>query len=329
MKHFHFNTSLLGSLALAASLLAWSPNGLAIYIRDDVAASNYDALATQPEYASAGWIQVNDNTAKCTGTLVAANKVLTAAHCVYDDLGNLNASQQFAFGLSADVPLSFTNNVTAVVVSSLYDYSDPNASTYDLALLTLNNPLTQTPAVLWSNIIASSPTPFTGVMLGYGFQGTGLVQSNVGATARLAAMNLIDSGGIIDLQSDFDKPDGSTNTFGNPYPIALEGTTCNGDSGGPLFIEGGGVVGVLSWGYNPYRNNDCHYGDVSGWAPIANPLNLEFLASQGINVSYIPEPPTLPMFLSVIIAWSACGSYFRAKVRFIEVSIKLFQKLVA
>ena len=327
MKHFHFNTSLLGSLALAASLLSWSPNGSAIFIRDDVAASNYDALATQPEYASAGWIQVNDFTAKCTGTLVAADKVLTAAHCVYDDSGNLIAPQQFAFGLSADVPLSFTNNVTALVVSSHFDYFDDNTLTYDIALLTLNNPLAQTPAALWSNIIASSPTPFTGVMLGYGFQGTGLVQSNVGATARLAAMNLIDSGGIIDLQSDFDKPDGSTNTFGNPYPIALEGTTCNGDSGGPLFIEGGGVVGVLSWGYNNY-SDPCRYGDVSGWAPVANPLNLEFLASQGINVSYIPEPPTLPMFLSVLIAWSAGGSYFQIKARFIEVSIKLFQKLV-
>ncbi|MFZ4701542.1 MAG: trypsin-like serine protease, partial [Candidatus Methylumidiphilus sp.] len=103
------------------------------------------------------------------------------------------------------------------------------------------------------------------------------------------------------------------NTFGNPYPIALEGTTCYGDSGGPLYIQGG-VVGVLSSGYNNYAD-PCLYGDISQWVSIANPLNLEFLASQGINVSYVPEPPTLLMFLPGLLALRLCRNAVRRNRR--------------
>ena len=300
MDHPHHKPALFDYIALA-SLLIWAPAGQAIYISDDVAASNYDALAARPEYAAAGWLQDYTGGQLCTGTLVAADKVLTAAHCVMLS-GHMILPQKIAFGLSADLPPSFTNNVSAIAVSSHYDDNNfDNSYYYDLAILTLNNPLAQTPAVLWSNIITSSPTSFTGVMLGYGEQGTGTNSGQVGAAARLAAMNVIDTGGIIGLETDFDKPDGSTDTFGNPYPIALEGTTCYGDSGGPLYIQGGGVVGVLSSGYNNY-GDPCLYGDVSQWVSIANPLNLEFLASQGINISDVPEPPTLLMFLPSLLA---------------------------
>ncbi|MEI7869967.1 MAG: trypsin-like serine protease [Candidatus Methylumidiphilus sp.] len=309
MNHPHHKSALFDYITLA-SLLIWAPAGQAIYIRDDVAASNYDALAARPEYAAAGWLwqqgQFGDQF--CTGTLVAADKVLTAAHCVFS-FGSVEAPQNFAFGLSADLPPSFTNNVSAIAVSSHYDDNNfDNTYYYDLAILTLNNPLAQTPAAVWSNVIASSPTPFTGVMLGYGDQGTGVQSGLVGAAARLAAMNLIDTGGIMGLETDFDKSDGSTNTFGNPYPIALEGTTCYGDSGGPLYIQGGGVVGVLSSGYSNY-GDPCLYGDVSQWVSIANPLNLEFLASQGINISDVPEPPTLPMFLPSLLALRLCRRF--------------------
>ena len=97
------------------------------------------------------------------------------------------------------------------------------------------------------------------------------------------------------IVTDFDKLDGTTNTLGDAsYPLGmLEGTTCFGDSGGPLFsvaLGGNALIGVLHAGGNSF-GGDCEYGDLSFWTPINNADNINFLISQGLTP--VPEPDTV------------------------------------
>jgi hypothetical protein len=102
------------------------------------------------------------------------------------------------------------------------------------------------------------------------------------------------------IRTDFDSPDLNTNTFGSATPLALEGTTGGGDSGGPLLVDFGSgyrVVGSLNVGYNPYGDYS-EYGDVSIWAPGNDPDNIIFLQGMGIAV---PEPSAAAMLAVVLV----------------------------
>lgn len=95
------------------------------------------------------------------------------------------------------------------------------------------------------------------------------------------------SGNVILL--DFDKPDGTTSTFGGATGGALEAGTAKGDSGSALFADTNGdgkyeVVGVLNGGDNPFPGGASAFGDVSQFAAVLTTTNLQFLVQQGVFV---------------------------------------------
>lgn len=88
---------------------------------------------------------------------------------------------------------------------------------------------------------------------------------------------------------DFDKPDGTTSTFGGTAGTTREAGTAKGDSGSALFADTNGdgkyeVVGVLNGGDNPYPGGASAFGDVSQFAAVLTTTNLAFLISQGVFV---------------------------------------------
>lgn len=81
----------------------------------------------------------------CTATLIAANQVLTAAHCVYDN-GRLRDASELTFraGLRDGVAIA-ERTVAAIAVPDSYDPRDGMALenvANDVALLQLNQPIT-------------------------------------------------------------------------------------------------------------------------------------------------------------------------------------------
>ncbi|MER5890155.1 trypsin-like serine protease [Streptomyces sp. NPDC001941] len=177
----------------------------------------------------------------CGGTLVAANKVLTAAHCV---AGSDWASRGTVLGGTA----TFGDDAHGTVVGVSRQWSHPSYSstTYsnDVAVLTLSQPLPYKTL----RVTRYGDTGYygkTGTVYGWG-----LTASNGTVSPTLKKANLA-------VQSDAT----CTSTWGSDYLKATmlcagnaatgsdstTTTTCSGDSGGPL-VYGGRIVGVVSWG---------------------------------------------------------------------------------
>ncbi|MET7779764.1 MULTISPECIES: S1 family peptidase [Streptomyces] len=172
----------------------------------------------------------------CGGTLVAANKVVTAAHCM---VGETTSSVRVIGGRTY---LNGTNG-TVSKVSKIWinpDYTDATNGD-DVAVLTLSTSMSYTPA----SYVASTDTGVyatgaTARIIGWGTTSESGSSSNQLRTATVPIVSNSSCAGS--YGSDFVASDMVCAGYTNG------GTdTCQGDSGGPLLI-GGVLAGITSWG---------------------------------------------------------------------------------
>ncbi|MGW1162119.1 trypsin-like serine protease [Streptomyces sp. NPDC002513] len=185
----------------------------------------------------------------CGGTLVAPNKVLTAAHCV----AGLN------WTANGVVRAGSANLDGGTAVGVLRQWSHPrfNRDTLqnDIAVLTLSAPLEQQ----WLRLAASNDsalykpsTTANATVYGWGLT-SGADGADLSATLRKVSLPMVADGTCDSAMKSVIGADyfaeGSMICAGTPATGTDEGTksTCNGDSGGPLVV-GGKIVGVVSWG---------------------------------------------------------------------------------
>ncbi|MFJ6833627.1 S1 family peptidase [Streptomyces sp. NPDC091209] len=172
----------------------------------------------------------------CGGTLVAANKVVTAAHCM---AGESTSSIRVVGGRTY---LSGTNG-TVSKVSKIWinpDYTDATNGD-DVAVLTLSTSMSYTPA----KYVATSDTGLyatgtTARIVGWGTTSENGSSSNQLRTATVPIVS--DSSCASSYGSDYVASDMVCAGY-----TAGGVDTCQGDSGGPLLI-GGVLAGITSWG---------------------------------------------------------------------------------
>jgi len=264
-----FARARLGLSGLAALALLAGPAGAQQRIVNGVLTNGFPTtgsmlLGNDPDTATQ-W---------CTGTLIGCETFLTAAHCVCDGTGASCASGQ------PDEPdpnayLVFLQHAGFFTVSSIALRSDFDFPVADVAILKLGSAVNGiSPSRI--NTTSSPAASSAGTIVGFGR--TGDPNFDYGIKQTGAVSTVACSGGISNTTSvcwSFTAPVG---------PPGDDSNSCNGDSGGPLFIDMGSgdvVAGVTSGGTSAscnepdlaYDANVYHYRtwvQTEGGADLAN-----------------------------------------------------------
>jgi hypothetical protein len=192
----------------------------------------------------------------CSGTLIGCDTFLTAAHCVCDDTGPDCQS------LDPASRMVFLQHAGFFQLASIAVRPDFDFPVGDVAVLKLATPVT---AIRPSPIARTAPAIGTaGTIVGFGRSGGGSQDYGLkrAASVTTAACSL-DISDTTSVCWNFTGPGGNT---------------CNGDSGGPLFVGSGGsvaVAGVTSGG----SSNSCLPTDNSFDANVAH--YAKYIAQQG------------------------------------------------
>lgn len=177
----------------------------------------------------------------CSGTLIGCKTFLTAAHCVEDDTNPAN------YGV-------FLQHAGVIGVRSISVHPDYSFPVADVAVLELSTAVTNiAPTAI--NSTAKPSFNSVGEIVGFGRTSDNADESGLKYRGNVS-IGSCSGAGVSDITSvcwTFADPVGSPGTDAN---------TCNGDSGGPLFVDFGGgpvVAGITSGG----ESFDCQPLDVS------------------------------------------------------------------
>ena len=182
----------------------------------------------------------------CTGAALAPDLVLTAAHCVLP-----GADYKIVEYERGQPQLRDVTRVTAHPKFSLQTLLAHRA-TADVALLKVATPLSVTPAPLGAAPTVAPGDTFLVAGLGVATRGDG----KSGGTARAASLIATGRPGNLQIRLVDAATKGEKEGLG----------ACTGDSGAPVFANGG-IVGVVSWSTGPRNAAGC--GGLTGVTPLA------------------------------------------------------------
>jgi len=188
----------------------------------------------------------------CTGTLIARDLVLTAAHCV--PAGSDIKLMQF----DAQKQPNFRDTLRVERHPQFSQATfDNHRATADVALVKLAAPVQGQPATLFGGTFSVAPGDrFT--VAGYGLAERG--NGKTGGALRSAGLIATGKPGNLQIRLTDPAAGGERAGLG----------ACTGDSGGPVFRDDNGrhlVVGVVSWSTGPNNSEGC--GGLTGVTPLS------------------------------------------------------------
>lgn len=181
----------------------------------------------------------------CTGTVVAPNMILTAAHCLLNESRTAYLNPATFQVLTGTGSLAVPGTVSAVertVVDPAYQPSGSLAGWHDAGLIQLSTPITAPAVKLASTQIWGPGT--VGYTVGWGLTGPGELpaEMQVGETfVQSTSYCQGEIGSAFHPQAQLCSVD---------YPSYATGT-CSGDSGGPMLMSSNGElveIGITSMG---------------------------------------------------------------------------------
>lgn len=207
-------------------------------------------------WCSSGWFGGCD--LECGGSVINNGWVLTAGHCVYDDMtpGNYQVKAGVFQEDSTNEDGEQIVNVKAIHLHPKYNpYFGEGVPEFDISLIELASPLTYSdhvqPICLPTDDSQAILPPNQAWVTGWGTTSEG---GDISAKLRQVQVPFVD---FKTCESEY-TGDIDENTMICAGKKGLD--SCQGDSGGPLQVQGASgawyMVGIVSWGYGCAENHE-------------------------------------------------------------------------